>query len=99
MEVLIRVLLGVNVILVEVTVHVNVSETVFQLGVVVIRNRSERIEQIGVNLGGLWHGIPLLFLRLILAVLHVGLHNIEVDTNDARVSQQVKAIAHATKET
>lgn len=94
-----HILLGVDLVLVQITVHVDVSETILQLGVVVVGDRSERIEQIGVNLGGLGHRLPLLLLRLLLVALHVGLHNVEIDTEDAGVSQEVEAIAHAAKST
>ena len=43
------VLLGVHVVLVKVPVHVNVSETILQLGVVVVGNWREGVEQIGVD--------------------------------------------------
>lgn len=97
MIVLPYILLCVDLILVQVSVHVDVSETVLQLWVVVIRNRSEGIEEIGVDLACLRHNIPLLLLLLGLAVLHVWLHNVEVEPEDAGVGQQVQAVAHATK--
>jgi hypothetical protein len=91
------VLLGVHVVLVKVPVHVNVSETILQLGVVVVRNGSEGIEEIGVDLASLGHDVPLLLLLLSLAVLHVGLHHVQVETEDAWVGQQVEPVAHATE--
>ena len=91
------VLLGVDLILIQVSMHVNVSESVLQLGVVVVRNGSEGIEEIGVDLGSLGHHVPLLLLLLGLAVLHVGLHHVQVETEDAWVGQQVEPVAHATE--
>ena len=91
------VLLGVDLILIQVSMHVNVSESVLQLGVVVVRNGSEGIEEIGVDLASLGHDVPLLLLLLGLAVLHVGLHHVQVETEDAWVGQQVEPVAHATE--
>ena len=92
-----HILLGVDLILIQVSMHVNMSEAVLQLRVVVIRNGSERIEEIGVDLASLGHDVPLLLLLLGLAVLHVGLHHVQVDAQDTGVGQQVEAVAHATK--
>ena len=91
------VLLRVDLVLVQVVVHVNVRKSVLQLGVVVVGNGSEGIEQIGVNLGGLGHALPLLLLGFLLAGLHVGLHDVEIEGGDAWVSQKVEAITHAAK--
>ena len=92
-----HILFGVDLILIQVSMHMNVSETVLQLRVVVVRNGSEGIEEIGVDLGSLGHDVPLLLLLLSLAVLHVGLHHVQVETEDAWVGQQVEPVAHATE--
>ena len=92
-----HILFGVDLILIQVSMHMNVSETVLQLRVVVVRNGSEGIEEIGVDLGSLGHSLPLLLLLLGLAVLHVGLHHVQVETEDAWVGQQVEPVAHATE--
>lgn len=92
-----NVLLGVDVVLVQVSVHVDVSETVLQLRVVVVGNWSEGIEQIRINLRCLGHGLPLFLLGFLLASLHVGLNDVEVECCDAGVGKQVEAIAHAAK--
>jgi len=93
------VLLGVHVVLVKVPVHVNVSETILQLGVVVVGNWSERIEQIWVNLRSLGHRFPLLLLRLLFTILHVWLNHIEVNSEKAWIGKEVQAVTHATKRT
>ena len=96
-EALPYVALGVDLVLIQVSVHVDVSETILQLGVVVVRNGGEGIEKIGINLFGLGHILPLLLLGLLLTVLHVRLHNIEVNAQDAGVNEEVKAVAHAAE--
>jgi hypothetical protein len=92
-EVLPDVFLGVQLILVEIVMHANMRETILQLGVVVIRNRSEGIEQVRVNLAGLWHILPLILLGLVCRILHVGLDHVEIDSEDAWVNQKVCAPA------
>ena len=82
-----HILLCVDLVLVEITVHVNVRETVLQFGVIVIGNGSEGIEQVGVDLGCLGHNVPLLLLLLLLAVLHVRLHHVEVDAENSGVGK------------
>ncbi len=96
-ETLVNVALSVDLVLVQVSVHVDVSETILQLGVVVVRDGREGIEQIGINLSGLGHIFPLLLLGLLLTVLHVRLHNVEVNAQDAGVYEEVKAIAHTAE--
>ena len=92
-----HVLLGVDLVLVQVVVHVNVRESILELGVVVVGNRREGVEQVGVHLAGLGHGIPLVLFRLSVALLHVGLHDGQVEAHDAGVDQEVEAVAHAAK--
>jgi len=96
-EALPDVALGVDLVIIQVSVHVDVSETILQLGVVVVRDGGEGIEEIGINLSGLGHILPLLLLGLLLTVLHVRLHNIEVNAQDAGVNEEVKAVAHAAE--
>jgi len=88
---------SVELILIEVPVHSDVSECVSDLWRVVIRNRREGVEKIGVNTLGLGHSVPLLLLGFLLVILHVGLHYIEVEGEDAWVKQEVGAVAHAAK--
>ena len=96
-EVLPYVTLGVHVVLVQVVVHVDVSETIADLWRVVIRNGREGLEQIGINLLGLGHSIPLLFLGLGVALLHVGLDDVEVEREDTGVNEEVGAPAHSSE--
>ena len=97
MEVLPYVALSIDVVLVQVVVHVDVGEVVADLWRVVIRNRREGIEEIGINSLGLGHSIPLLLLGLLIAGLHVWLDHIQVEGEDAGVQQEVGAPGHSSE--
>ena len=96
-EVLPYVALCVDVVLVQVVVHVDVGEVVADLWRIVIRNGREGIEKIGINSLCLGHSIPLFLLGLLFVILHVWLHNVEVEREDAWVEQQVGAPAHSSE--
>ena len=50
--------LGVDLVRVDFVVHVDMCKAILQLGVVVIGDGSEGVEQIGINLAELWHVGP-----------------------------------------
>ena len=92
-----NVLLGVNVVSIEVSVHADVREAILKLGVIVIGNGGEGVEQIGVNLLCLWHIVPLLLLLLTCALLHVRLNAEQIGTKESGVKKKVGAPAHAAE--
>ena len=99
MEILPHVLLGVDLVLIDVVVHVNVCEAIPELRVVVIGNGCEGIEKVRVHLAVLWHGFPFLLLLILVALLHVGLHTEEISCKKRWIGEKVYTIAHTAEGT
>ena len=94
-----EILVRVDVVLVDVVLHVGVCEDVLELGVVVVRDLSERVENIWVNWAALDHTVPLGFLGSIGARLPPGCDNELVKSECRRVEGQVGGVAHAAERT
>jgi len=91
------VVLLIDVVLVHVVSHVDVSEGVLQLGVVVPWDWREWVEQIWVHFLCLHHVFQIL-IKLFLFLL-LGVWNIspEVTTDKERVGEEVGEVVHATE--
>lgn len=59
MIILVRVVVHIDMVFIEVIMHVDMSENVFERRIVMIRNGSERIENIWVNLARFGQRIPI----------------------------------------
>jgi hypothetical protein len=71
MVVLPHVVVNIEVIFVDVVVHVYMSEDILELWVVVIGNSREWIENIWIHFLYLAHGVPLILLGCLASSLHL----------------------------
>ena len=91
------VVLGIDMVLVDVLAHVDVREDVLQLRVVVEWDGRERVEIVGVNLLRLGHGLHLGALRSLLLPGLIGLVRSEVKSDGDGIEEEVCAPAHAAE--
>ena len=91
------VVLDVDLVAVEIITHVNISEDVLELGVVVEGHWCEWIEVVGVNGLRFGHFIPLFLFASLFLALCVGCVDTEVEANGAWVEKEVGAPAHFTE--
>jgi len=90
--------IGINMVLVQVLVHVNVGEHVLQLGVVVVRHRSEGVEEIRIDLFSSRNHIKFFLLIIFSSHGHVRLHAKDVSQNQTRVDSQMSGIVYSSQE-
>ena len=94
-----EIIVSVDVVLVNVVPHVGMCEDVLELGVVVVRDLSERVEKIWVHWTRLDHTVPLGFLGIIGSSLPPGCNYELVKGECRRVEGQVGGVAHASERT
>ena len=92
MEIFPHICLWVNVVLVDIVVHVDMRKDVLQLLIVMIGNWREGIEKIGINLFGLGHDIPFRLLLVGGSLVHVGLDTEEIDSKSGGVESEVGTV-------
>lgn len=84
-----HIVLGVDVVFVYVVVHFYVGEHVLQLGVVVVRDGSEGVENVRIDLRQLWQPLPILLFLSFLPPGEVWFHSGKVDYSQERVEEEV----------
>lgn len=97
MEVFPRIVLCVDMVLVDVIMQVDIGEYVLQLWVVMIRNWGEWIEKIGVYFFELRDCCPLSFLGLDLLFIKERLDNKQIHCENTWVKEEMGTIAHSAK--
>ena len=91
------IVLGIDVVLVDVLAHVDFGEDILELGVVVEGDRREWVEIVGINNLGLSHSIHLGYLRSLLLAGSIGLVRTDVKTKGDGIKEEVCAPAHASE--
>ena len=88
------IVIDIQVVGFKIVSHVEVSVHVFQLGVVVVWDRREWIEEIWINGLGWSHGLPLRLIGGFVVPLLPGHHNLVDKEEESWVDHQVSAPAH-----
>ena len=91
------IVLGIDVVLIDVLAHVDVGEDILELGVVVEGDRREWVEIVGINNLGLGHSVHLSLLRSLILTGLIGLVRTDVKTNGDGIKEEVCAPAHASE--
>lgn len=99
MVVLPDVVLGVDVVLVGVASHVDMRVNVLQLGVVMVRNWSEGVEEVWVDCVDFDEAIPFGFLSGFCSCFLPRCNNPQVEAQSGRIKSKMGGVAHAAKST
>ena len=98
MIVLPGVVLCVDMVSVQVVVEVDVGEHMLDFLTVVIGDRGERIEQVGVHSLGRWETVPLLLVGVVVSLLLPGGDHEDVEGQGAGVEKKMSLVSHSAED-
>ena len=89
----------VDMVFVEVPMHVDMGKDIRKNRIVMVWNWGERVEEIGIYLSCRWDGSPFLFSVIDLLLSKVWLNNKDVKSNCTWVDKEMSGISHSSKNT